>query len=242
MNRSAVSRDRSMGNPTFGFPLPLGSPFLFPFSRKDSARAVMRSSCGADDMRRQAERDACASQLDHRPHSVGGVKAVRLPRCEARLGAEALGATRRVAGREAGDEAVEAAAKCSSDLAQRRELRSPRSFDPLGEPALGPGRRAEAAIDAGERLLEQAGAVDQPILLRQVGEALVLGRCHIPRVAQQRPTQVRDARASTRAAARGIGRRRWWRWAGSAGSPELRPRTCRSPRAGSERSRRRRSR
>jgi hypothetical protein len=68
-----------MGNPTFGFPLPLGSPFLFPFSRKDSARAVTRSSCGTDDLVRRAERDACASQLDHGAHGVGGVKAVRLP-------------------------------------------------------------------------------------------------------------------------------------------------------------------
>ena len=47
---SAPSRDRSRGSPTFGFPLPLGSPFLFPFARKESARAVTRSSCGADDM------------------------------------------------------------------------------------------------------------------------------------------------------------------------------------------------
>ncbi len=27
----AQMRDRSRGNPTFGFPLPRGTPFLFPF-------------------------------------------------------------------------------------------------------------------------------------------------------------------------------------------------------------------
>src|SRR5678809_208372 len=98
MNRSAPSRDRSRGNPTFGFPLPLGSPFLFPFSRKDSAPAVTRSARDADDLVRQPERDAGASQLDHGAHGVGGVKAVRLPRRQARLGVEAFGSTRRVAG------------------------------------------------------------------------------------------------------------------------------------------------
>lgn len=73
---SAPSRDRSRGRPTFGFPLPLGSPFLFPFARKESARAVTRSSCGADDMMRQADRDVCASQFHHGAHGVDGVKAV----------------------------------------------------------------------------------------------------------------------------------------------------------------------
>ena len=48
----AQPRDRSRGNPTFGFPLPQGTPFLFPFPVRLSCSAVQRyrSACDADDL------------------------------------------------------------------------------------------------------------------------------------------------------------------------------------------------
>ena len=53
-------RESSRGNPTFGFPLPHGTPFLFPFPEGLSAVAVQcrRINSNADERVRQAPEKA----------------------------------------------------------------------------------------------------------------------------------------------------------------------------------------
>jgi RHS repeat-associated protein len=192
---AAQSRDRSRGNPTFGFPLPRGTPFLFPFSPRTLSVADRRprSASSPDQLVRQLGVDARATQLDHGAHRVGGVEAVRLPCREPRLVVEPLGSAGGVAGFEVGKHAVEAATQSACDFAKRSKARAARPGDPLVEPTPGPRRRVETAVDVDQRLLEQVGAVQHAVLLRQVDEPLVLGRRHVPWVAQQSPSQVLDA-------------------------------------------------